>query len=159
MQDWLKAFHGANQLFPAMEIAIKMAVALALGLLVGLERERSSQPRLSVFRDCTSSALQVKTPTYFPSRWKASASKKLAIISIAMAWLCAAAITTHSRSSVDLSWRARYAPGSPSTTPRRRECICRTLVEPTAGAQSGSKIRHFGGVQFRELQVGFLIDY
>ena len=39
MQDWLKAFHGANQPFPAMEIAVKAAVALALGLLVGLERE------------------------------------------------------------------------------------------------------------------------
>jgi hypothetical protein len=29
MQDWLKAFHGSNQAFPAMEIAIKTVVALA----------------------------------------------------------------------------------------------------------------------------------
>ena len=43
MQDWLKAFHGANQPFPAMEIAVKAAVALALGLLVGLEREWSNK--------------------------------------------------------------------------------------------------------------------
>lgn len=39
MQDWLKAFHGTNQAFPAMEIAVKAAVALALGLPVGFERE------------------------------------------------------------------------------------------------------------------------
>jgi len=39
MQDWLKTFHGANQAFPAIEIAVKAAVALALGLLVGLELE------------------------------------------------------------------------------------------------------------------------
>ena len=43
MQDWLKDFHGANQPFPAMEIAVKAAVALALGLLVGLEREWSNK--------------------------------------------------------------------------------------------------------------------
>ena len=43
MQDWLKAFHGANQPVPAMEIAVKTAVALALGLLVGLEREWSNK--------------------------------------------------------------------------------------------------------------------
>lgn len=43
MQDWLKDFHGANQPFPAMEIAVKTAVALALGLLVGLEREWSNK--------------------------------------------------------------------------------------------------------------------
>lgn len=43
MQDWLKAFHGANQAFPAIEIAVKTAVALALGLLVGLEREWSNK--------------------------------------------------------------------------------------------------------------------
>jgi hypothetical protein len=43
MQDWLKAFHGANLPFPAMEIAVKTAVALALGLLVGLEREWSNK--------------------------------------------------------------------------------------------------------------------
>jgi uncharacterized membrane protein YhiD involved in acid resistance len=43
MQDWLKTFHGANQAFPAVEIAIKANVALALGLLVGLEREWSNK--------------------------------------------------------------------------------------------------------------------
>jgi len=43
MQDWLRAFHGGNQAFPAVEIAIKTAVALALGLLVGFEREWSNK--------------------------------------------------------------------------------------------------------------------
>jgi uncharacterized membrane protein (DUF4010 family) len=43
MQDWLKAFHGANEAFPAMEIAVKAALALALGMLVGLEREWSNK--------------------------------------------------------------------------------------------------------------------
>lgn len=43
MQDWLKAFHGATQAFPAVEIAVKTAVALALGLLVGFEREWSNK--------------------------------------------------------------------------------------------------------------------
>ena len=43
MQDWLKAFHGGNQAFPAMEIAVKAALALALGMLVGLEREWSNK--------------------------------------------------------------------------------------------------------------------
>jgi hypothetical protein len=43
MQDWLKTFHGANQAFPAVEIAIKATAALALGLLVGLEREWSNK--------------------------------------------------------------------------------------------------------------------
>jgi uncharacterized membrane protein (DUF4010 family) len=43
MQDWLKASHGANQAFPAVVIAVKAAVALALGLLVGLEREWSNK--------------------------------------------------------------------------------------------------------------------
>lgn len=43
MQDWLKTFHGANQAFPAIEIAVKTAVALALGLLVGFEREWSNK--------------------------------------------------------------------------------------------------------------------
>jgi uncharacterized membrane protein (DUF4010 family) len=43
MQDWLKTFHGSNQAFPAMEIAIKGAVALALGMLVGFEREWSNK--------------------------------------------------------------------------------------------------------------------
>jgi uncharacterized membrane protein (DUF4010 family) len=43
VQDWLKAFHGANPAFPAVEIAIKIAVALALGMVVGLEREWSNK--------------------------------------------------------------------------------------------------------------------
>jgi hypothetical protein len=43
MQDWLKTLHGANQAFPAVEIAVKAAVALALGLLVGFEREWSNK--------------------------------------------------------------------------------------------------------------------
>lgn len=43
MQDWLRNFHGANQAFPAVEIAVKAAVALALGLLVGFEREWSNK--------------------------------------------------------------------------------------------------------------------
>jgi uncharacterized membrane protein YhiD involved in acid resistance len=43
MQDWLRAFHGANAPFPALEIAIKVALTLALGLLVGFEREWSNK--------------------------------------------------------------------------------------------------------------------
>src|SRR5580692_11296129 len=43
MQDWLKTFHGANPPFPAIEIAMKVAVTLALGLLVGFEREWSNK--------------------------------------------------------------------------------------------------------------------
>jgi uncharacterized membrane protein (DUF4010 family) len=43
MQDWLKTFHGANQPFPPMEMAIKAALALGLGMLVGLEREWSNK--------------------------------------------------------------------------------------------------------------------
>ena len=43
MQDWLKTFHGANPPFPAVEIAVKAALALALGLLVGFEREWSNK--------------------------------------------------------------------------------------------------------------------
>lgn len=39
MQDWLRAFHGANAPFPPFEIALKVAITLALGLLVGFERE------------------------------------------------------------------------------------------------------------------------
>jgi len=39
MHVWLRLFHGANQPFPASEIVIKIVVSLALGLLVGLERE------------------------------------------------------------------------------------------------------------------------
>lgn len=43
MQDWLKTFHGTNPPFPATEIAVKAALALALGLLVGFEREWSNK--------------------------------------------------------------------------------------------------------------------
>lgn len=43
MHDWLRVFHGANQSFPAPQIALKVAVTLALGLLVGLEREWSNK--------------------------------------------------------------------------------------------------------------------
>ena len=43
MQDWLRAFHGDYNSFPASEIAIKVALALALGLLVGFEREWSNK--------------------------------------------------------------------------------------------------------------------
>ncbi len=43
MQDWLRAFHGANAPFPALEVAIKVALTLALGLLVGFEREWSNK--------------------------------------------------------------------------------------------------------------------
>lgn len=43
MQDWLKSFHGANAAFPALEIAVKIALTLALGLFVGFEREWSNK--------------------------------------------------------------------------------------------------------------------
>ena len=43
MHDWLKTFHGANPPFPALDIAVKVALTLALGLLVGLEREWSNK--------------------------------------------------------------------------------------------------------------------
>jgi MgtC family len=43
MHDWLKAFHGGNPPFPVEDIAVKLAVTLALGLLVGLEREWSNK--------------------------------------------------------------------------------------------------------------------
>jgi uncharacterized membrane protein (DUF4010 family) len=43
MQDWLKDFHAGNPAFPVGEIAVKTAVALALGLLVGFEREWSNK--------------------------------------------------------------------------------------------------------------------
>src|ERR1700734_284547 len=43
MQDWLSAFHGAYQPFPALEIAVKAALTIALGLVVGLEREGSNK--------------------------------------------------------------------------------------------------------------------
>lgn len=43
MQDWLKTFHGAHQPFPAPEIALKVGITVALGLLVGFEREWSNK--------------------------------------------------------------------------------------------------------------------
>lgn len=43
MQDWLKSFHGANAPFPVSAIALKVAITLALGLLVGFEREWSNK--------------------------------------------------------------------------------------------------------------------
>ena len=43
MQDWLRTFHGANQAFPASEVAVKIGITVALGLLVGFEREWSNK--------------------------------------------------------------------------------------------------------------------
>lgn len=43
MQDWLRTFHGAHQPFPASEIALKIGITVALGLLVGFEREWSNK--------------------------------------------------------------------------------------------------------------------
>jgi uncharacterized membrane protein YhiD involved in acid resistance len=43
MQDWLKWFHGPHQPFPASEIAVKVAISVAVGLLVGFEREWSNK--------------------------------------------------------------------------------------------------------------------
>lgn len=43
MQDWLQVFHGQVRTFPAAEIATKVALTLALGLLVGFEREWSNK--------------------------------------------------------------------------------------------------------------------
>ena len=43
MHDWLRTFHGANVTFPAPEIAIKVVLSLALGLLFGFEREWSNK--------------------------------------------------------------------------------------------------------------------
>ncbi len=43
MQDWLRAFHGPHQPFPASEIALKIGITVALGLLVGFEREWSNK--------------------------------------------------------------------------------------------------------------------
>jgi len=43
MQDWLRIFHGQNPPFPAPEIALKIAITLAIGLLVGFEREWSNK--------------------------------------------------------------------------------------------------------------------
>jgi uncharacterized membrane protein (DUF4010 family) len=43
MHDWLRLLHGSNPPFPVRETAIKVVVALALGLLVGFEREWSNK--------------------------------------------------------------------------------------------------------------------
>jgi uncharacterized membrane protein (DUF4010 family) len=43
MQDWLRIFHGQNRPFPASDITFKIAVTLAVGLLVGFEREWSNK--------------------------------------------------------------------------------------------------------------------
>jgi uncharacterized membrane protein (DUF4010 family) len=43
MHDWLITFHGASPPFPALEVTVKVAVTLALGLLVGFEREWSNK--------------------------------------------------------------------------------------------------------------------
>jgi len=43
MQDWLKWFHGPHQPFPVSEIAVKVAISVAVGLLVGFEREWSNK--------------------------------------------------------------------------------------------------------------------
>lgn len=43
MQDWLKVFHGSYQPFPPLEVALKIGITVALGLLVGFEREWSNK--------------------------------------------------------------------------------------------------------------------
>jgi uncharacterized membrane protein (DUF4010 family) len=43
MHDWLRLLHGSNPPFPVREMAIKVAITLALGLLVGFEREWSNK--------------------------------------------------------------------------------------------------------------------
>ncbi|MGB7135102.1 MAG: DUF4010 domain-containing protein [Acidobacteriaceae bacterium] len=43
MQDWLRTFHGFYPPYPASEIAVKIAISAALGLLVGFEREWSNK--------------------------------------------------------------------------------------------------------------------
>lgn len=43
MEVWFQAFHGSTQPFPPIEIAVKLAVTLGLGLLVGMEREWSNK--------------------------------------------------------------------------------------------------------------------
>jgi uncharacterized membrane protein (DUF4010 family) len=43
MQDWLNAFHGATRPFPPPDIALKIALTTAVGLLVGFEREWSNK--------------------------------------------------------------------------------------------------------------------
>jgi uncharacterized membrane protein (DUF4010 family) len=39
MQNWLNLFHSGHAAFPLMDIAVKAAIALSIGLLVGFERE------------------------------------------------------------------------------------------------------------------------
>jgi uncharacterized membrane protein (DUF4010 family) len=43
MNDWLRAFHGGTAAFPISEIAVKVGLALSLGLLIGFEREWSNK--------------------------------------------------------------------------------------------------------------------
>ena len=43
MQDWLQQLHGTRHSFPLAEIALKAAVAIATGMLVGIEREWSQK--------------------------------------------------------------------------------------------------------------------
>jgi uncharacterized membrane protein (DUF4010 family) len=43
MHDWLRLLHGSNPPFAVREMAIKVAITLALGLLVGFEREWSNK--------------------------------------------------------------------------------------------------------------------
>jgi uncharacterized membrane protein (DUF4010 family) len=43
MHDWIRLLHGSNPPFPVREMAIKVAITLALGLLVGFEREWSNK--------------------------------------------------------------------------------------------------------------------
>lgn len=43
MHDWLRAIYYISPPFPPLEITLKIAIALALGLLVGLEREWSNK--------------------------------------------------------------------------------------------------------------------
>lgn len=43
MHDWIRTFYGNQSGFPVAEIALKVALTLALGLLVGFEREWSNK--------------------------------------------------------------------------------------------------------------------
>jgi uncharacterized membrane protein (DUF4010 family) len=43
MQDWLRMIHGVNPTFPVLPVSVKVALALAVGLFVGLEREWSNK--------------------------------------------------------------------------------------------------------------------
>ncbi|MFZ0663750.1 MAG: DUF4010 domain-containing protein [Acidobacteriaceae bacterium] len=43
MQDWLQYLHASRDSFPLGEIALKAAVAIAVGMLVGIEREWSQK--------------------------------------------------------------------------------------------------------------------